>query len=307
MAVLAISLAGAALGNVIGVGASVGWLVGNVIGNLLFSPKPPSTTVEGPRLGDLTVTSSAYGAPIPFGYGTVRQAGNIIWSTSIIEKKNVTSTRVGGGKGGGKKATQTTITYTYSASFAVAFGEGVAAGVIRIWGDSKLIYDAGGTTEIPESLAGIRFRFYDGNEEQLPDGLEEADRGAGNVPAYRGICRIVFDDMQLANFANRIPNITAEIAYKSTVPQYPILVWTPIDHPQAGRITNGVPLAVDYNRGVFYAAKLTGSTGTKALRRVQYNSLVEDRVVLDEDVYTVQDPADFGAMSSLYVGRDGYL
>lgn len=306
MAVLAISLAGAAIGQSVGM-ASVGWLVGNIIGNLLFAPKPPSTVTEGPRLGDLTVTSSAYGAPIPWGYGTVRQAGNIIWSTSIIEKKNVASQRVGGGKGGGKKATATTITYTYSASFAVAFGEGVAAGVIRIWGDSKLMYDAGGTTDIPESLAGTRFRFYDGNEEQLPDGLEEADKGAGQVPAYRGITRIVFDDLQLANFANRLPNITAEIAYKSTTPQYPMIVWTPINHPQAGRITGGGTLAVDYNRGVFYAVKDTGATGTKALRRIQYRTLVEDRVVLDEDVYTVQNPADFGGMSNLYVGVDGYL
>lgn len=307
MAVLAISLGGAALGNAIGVGASVGWLVGNVIGNILFGPKPPSTVVEGPRLGDLTVTSSAYGAPIPFGYGTVRMAGNIIWSTSIQEHKNVQTSSAPGGKGGAKKSTQTSITYSYSASFAVAFGESPAAGVIRIWADSKLIYDAQSTTEIPEELSGIIFRFYDGNEEQLPEGIEVADKGEGNVPAYRGICRIVFDDMPLANFANRIPNITAEIAFKEVTPDYPIIVWTPINHPQAAKITDGNVCAVDYQRNVVYTVKLTGAEGTKALRRMQYKTLVEDRVVLDEDVWTVQDPADFAAMSNLAVGYDGYL
>ena len=35
--------------------------------------------------------------------------------------------------------------------------------------------------------------------------------GTGNVPAYRGICYIVFHNMTLDNFGNRMPQITAEI------------------------------------------------------------------------------------------------
>lgn len=306
MAVLAIAAAGAGAGSALGIGAGVGWAIGSVVGNLLFGPKPQSTITEGPRLGDLTVTSSAYGAPIPYGYGTVRMAGNIVWSTSIQEHQTVQRQRVGG-KGGAQKASQTTVTYTYTCSFAVAFGEGPANGVIKIWADSKLIYDANAEDELPDAVQGLVFRFYPGNETQLPEGIEVADKGDGNVPAYRGIARIVFDDMPLQNFGNRIPNITAEIAFKPSTPSYPVRVWTPIQHPQAARVTDGNVCAVDYQRGVVYMAKFIGAQGTRAIRRMQYRTLIEDRVVLDNDVFTISDPADFSAMANLYIGRDGYI
>ena len=41
-----------------------GWLAGAALGNLLFPTQAPDSRVEGPHLGDLTVTSSAQGAPI---------------------------------------------------------------------------------------------------------------------------------------------------------------------------------------------------------------------------------------------------
>jgi hypothetical protein len=39
----------------------------------------------------------------------------------------------------------------------------------------------------------------------------EMHLGVGNVPGYRGLCFLTFTDLQLADFANRIPNISAEI------------------------------------------------------------------------------------------------
>jgi hypothetical protein len=46
----------------------------------------------------------------------------MIWSSGIRERRNV---QKAGGKGGGAPA-QTAVSYTYSASFAIAFGEGPA-------------------------------------------------------------------------------------------------------------------------------------------------------------------------------------
>jgi hypothetical protein len=51
-----------------GIGAPIGFLIGSMVGNMLFPPKPLQS--EGPRLGDLQVTSSSYGAPRALGYGT---------------------------------------------------------------------------------------------------------------------------------------------------------------------------------------------------------------------------------------------
>ncbi|HNQ98399.1 MAG TPA: phage tail protein, partial [Trueperaceae bacterium] len=171
--------------------------------NFLFPPK--GQDVEGPRLNDLSVTSSAYGQTIPLHYGTVRTGGNVIWGPPIEEVTN-TSRQKAGGKGGGGKVTTTT--YTYFASFAIAFGEGVADTILRMWADGKLVYDkTGGSPEV----GGLKFRFYRGTETQLPDPLIEASEGEGNVPAHRGLCYMVAERWPLADFGNRIPNVTVEL------------------------------------------------------------------------------------------------
>lgn len=176
---------------------------------LLFPKKGQDTTQEGPRLSDLSVSSSAFGESIPIHYGTVRTKGNIIWSSGLKETVN-TDVQQTGGKGFGGGATATTITYTYSADFAIAFAEGVADTVLKVWADGKLIYDA---TTGDGGIGTAPFRFYPGNETQQPDALIEADKGTGQVPAHRGLCYMVFENLQLANYGNRVPNITAEITF----------------------------------------------------------------------------------------------
>src|SRR5205814_10605336 len=44
-----------------------------------------------------------------------------------------------------------------------------------------------------------------------PDPLIEEIEGTGNTPAYRGLATIVFEDMDLTNFGNRIPQLNFEI------------------------------------------------------------------------------------------------
>lgn len=57
MAVLALAAGGAALSSAVGLGWSVGWTVGSFLGRMLFSGSDTqNTTVEGPRLGDLSVS-----------------------------------------------------------------------------------------------------------------------------------------------------------------------------------------------------------------------------------------------------------
>ena len=181
--------------------------------NLLFPPRGQDITQEGPRLDDLSVTSAAYGRPINIGYGSHRYGGNIIWSSGIIEEV-ATDTQSAGGKGGGGGSVTTT-TYTYFASFAIGVAEGPADDFLRIWGDGKLIFDKTGTG-IGLSNPGIQVRFYPGNETQLPDPLIESIEGAGNVSAHRGLCYIVFERLPLADYGNRIPQITVEVAFNAT-------------------------------------------------------------------------------------------
>jgi hypothetical protein len=206
MAVLALGVVGSALGSAIGIGASAGWLGGVMLGNLLFGGGK-GQNIEGPRIDDLSVQTSTYGAPIPLVYGTMRISGNVIWSTPLKETRTVKKSS--GGKGGGKKSSQTT--YSYSASFAVGLCLGPVATVRRIWADTKVIYDASASnTQSTEKYPGV-VRIHRGGEDEEPDATLEMHLGAGNVPAFRGLCYLVFDDLQLKDFANRIPNISAEV------------------------------------------------------------------------------------------------
>lgn len=206
MAQLAVAVAGAAIGFAVGgpAGAQIGFAVGSFLGSSLG----PGTTTQGPRLSDLKVQVSSYGQSIAEGWGGFPVAGNIIWATDLEEHAN--SEEVG--KGG---PSQTSVSYTYSASFAVALCEGPIAGVRRIWADSKLVYDARDDADADTIDASAEFAefftLYLGTEDQTPDPTMEAEKGVGEVPAYLGTAYIVFTDLPLADYGNRIPNFLFEV------------------------------------------------------------------------------------------------
>lgn len=50
-----------------------------------------------------------------------------------------------------------------------------------------------------------------GTESQTPDSIIEADKGVGNVPAFRGLCYFVLDTLQLEDFGNAIPTFQIEV------------------------------------------------------------------------------------------------
>ena len=90
----------------------------------------------------------------------------MIWATDIDEDKN---TRKEGGSlfGGGQKIVE----YRYFANFAVAFGEGPAGGVLRIWAGDRLIADLRAGAGAYADHSKYRFRIYLGTADQEPDRL----------------------------------------------------------------------------------------------------------------------------------------
>jgi hypothetical protein len=203
MAALVLSVAGGVAGAVFGpagaiAGRIAGALVGNLIDRKLFGPGDQN--VVGPRLADLDVMASTEGAPIPRVYGRARLAGQVIWATQLEEVVS-NSTASSGGKGhlvSGPRTTTTT--YSYFGNFAVGLCEGVIGSVGRIWADGKLL-----------DLSNKTIRVHRGTEEQTPDDLIVAKEGAGNSPAYRGLAYVVFERLPLADFGNRIPQLSFEI------------------------------------------------------------------------------------------------
>lgn len=197
-----------------------------MLDNILF---PQSQ--QGPRLDDLTVQVSTYGKAIPVIYGPEnRMAGNVIWKTDLVEHKHTQHE----GKGG---PSVNVTSYTYTSSLAVLCGEGVCSDLFGILGNGKLIFDptADGATAptdemnsdggmisrtwtIDNKSHGVmsRVTFYPGTQDQLPDPTIEAVLGVGLTPAYRGRCYVMIENLQLADFGNRVPNLEFLIAGQET-------------------------------------------------------------------------------------------
>ncbi len=297
MAVLAVAGLGALGSSALGFGWQAGWLIGSAVGSSLFGPRLPDQ--EGPRLSDLSVSSSAYGAPIPIVYGTMRMSGNVIWSSGLREEK--TSQKIGGKGGGGQKATS----YSYYTSLALAFAEGSADSILRLWADGKLIHDRGDAS--PEiSKPWLKLRFYSGDEVQLPDPLIEAAEGAGQVPAHRGLCYIVIEDMPLADFGNRIPSFSAEISFAAE-PSWPTRPTDLLTPGEGGLLESYArsDLAPDWSRGFVYMLTTALDPATSGLRRFRLDTMVEDRQATIVEI--TGDANSPGFPGALHCGRDGAL
>ena len=65
--------------------------------------------------------------------------------------------------------------------------------------------------------------FYLGSDTQIQDPKMVSFLGAANTPAYRGLVACMIRDLQLVNYGDHFPAITAEIAYDVASPIYPAI------------------------------------------------------------------------------------
>jgi Gene Transfer Agent (GTA)-like protein/putative tail protein len=194
MVAFIISELASAIGHSIGgsAGASIGLGLGSILGkqieNSLFNDSS-GFRIKGSRLADLNIQTSTYGKTIPIVYGTAKISGNIIWAKPLNENKYID-----------KNGSITYSGYKYFATFALAICEGEIDSVLRVWADEKQI-----------DPYSIKYTLYKGGEEQTPNPAIEKHEGVGNVPAYRGLAYVVFEDFPLEEYGNRIPNFSFEV------------------------------------------------------------------------------------------------
>ncbi|MEM7683319.1 MAG: glycoside hydrolase TIM-barrel-like domain-containing protein [Pseudomonadota bacterium] len=203
MATVVLSAVGSAAGGTLGgsvlgiSSAAIGQAAGAVAGSLLDQQLlgSGSAVVETGKAKSLRIQTSTEGAPVPQVFGRMRVAGQVIWSTRFRER--VTTRTEGGGK---NTPTQRISEYSYSISFAVGICEGPIKRIGRIWADGVLL-----------NRRSYTHRIYLGSESQRPDQKIAAVEGSANSPAYRGLAYIVFEDMPLEDFGNRIPQLNFEV------------------------------------------------------------------------------------------------
>lgn len=214
----ALGIVGGIIGFAVGgpAGAAYGLQIGLAVGTVVSPTQLPGTF--GPRLNDKRTTTAQLGEPITEIFGIDTVAGTVIWLGDIVEHAE---TEEVGGKGGPEGENTT---FTYTQSIAVGLCRGPQLGVLRIWENGKLVYDARPQFE-DESDEAFEMRFtaageyaegftiYLGDEEQLPDPTIELKEGVGNVPAYRGLMYIVYHDRLLRDDqGQRHPSFKFEIA-----------------------------------------------------------------------------------------------
>lgn len=202
MATIVLGAAGLAIGSGIGgtvlglsagvIGQAAGAAIGRVIDQRLLGPG--SEAIETGRVDRFRLTTAGEGATVGQVYGRMRVPGQVIWSTAFQES----STTTGGGKGAPSAPEVTSFSYTVS--LAIALCEGTIARVGRVWADGVVIRQA-----------DLNMRVYDGSAFQMPDPKIAAVQGADNTPAYRGVAYVVFEDLPLAQFGNRVPQFTFEV------------------------------------------------------------------------------------------------
>ena len=193
MATLVLSTVGSALFGP--VGGFVGAMAGSAIDASIQTSLMPAR-VQPSRLSNLKVQGGGEGVAIPIVFGAGRITGQIIWAAQFKES---TTKRTIGGKGG-----QRVVERAYSLSFAIGLCEGPIGGIGRVWVNGE-----------PFDLSTVAYRLYQGNETQMPDMIIEAIEGVDSAPAFRGLAYIVFEDLALSAFNDRIPQFSFEVFAQS--------------------------------------------------------------------------------------------
>ncbi|NBX73703.1 MAG: hypothetical protein EBQ89_05325, partial [Alphaproteobacteria bacterium] len=293
MASVILSAAGQAAAP--GVGGFLLGQAGRLAGGFVDRQVFGTPSYHGPRLDNLQVQDSRYGAGIPKIYGRARVAGQVIWASAINETRHEQQV---GGKGGGSARAATQISYTYSVSFAVLLCEGIIQGLGAVWADGKMVFD--GTSWASGLVDSVN--VYTGTTTQTADGVMEAALGVGNIPAYRGVAYVVFENFQLAAFGNRLPNLTFDVqaAAASTAPAW--MGTTEVDktnlldvlsHPGAALPIITAGTAADAREIVVFAVEGSGTTAT--LQALFYNTTSEVPALtqqVNSATFTSTDPVN---------------
>ena len=172
------------------VAGPIGGVLGALAGQQIDQAIIGTPRREGPRLEELKVTTSSYGAAIARQHGRMRAPGTVIWATDLVESSS---------------SDNGVTLYSYSVSFAVALSSRPIRDIGGIWADGGLLRGAAGDLKV-----GGAMRLYDGHGDHPPDPLIASDKGA-DCPAFRHTAYALFEDLQLGDYGNRIPALTFEV------------------------------------------------------------------------------------------------
>lgn len=279
---------GAVIGFYVGgpTGAQIGFMIGSGIGASF-------DTIQGRKVGEMSSPRAQEGEPIPLVFGTARVTGRLMscGEPSIVEE---------GGKGGPQVVNETAyLSYSILICESSELRNSLVGAVIMAIQNGKIVYDVTPNSVLTaaENAKWLENkRFYYGEESQGTDPTEEMIHGAGNVPAYRGLCRMVVTDEDVTQHGGGIPGYEFVVSRCAVEPPNFLLVtgqnklgsdavWcaatagSEVDfvalNPDTGAdIPNGIPA---YTGGIWCVA------GTDTARRSFDNRVTWQTIPLDSN------------------------
>lgn len=152
------------------------------------------------ELKDVTLQTSTYNKVIPEVFGQVRLAGNLMWCSEIKKTSVKHSQKIT------KNGTQSAyVEYLVRGSFAIAVCKGVIDEIKNIYADGE-----------PLNLSVYNIKIYNGDDAQTEDPTMQSYLGT-DIPAFRGLCYVVFTEFPMEEFGGRIPNLTFDVVRRNEI------------------------------------------------------------------------------------------
>ena len=235
------TIAGAVIGFVLSgynpQGAYWGAMIGGMAGGLI-DPE----TLQGAQFSGRSIAGSESGLARAIVFGTTVVEGRLMDGE---DEPRLGTRKESAGKGGPEIEHDTALlSYAIEICESSELRDTLVQGVIAVWEDEKLVYDARpGSLISPADNAKWKENktFYFGNEGQAPSAMLESIHGVGNVPAYVGTCRMDVADEDLVLHGERIPRyrfLVSKCGVEEDVYAMERVEWDPetVNDPAAGDV-----------------------------------------------------------------------
>ena len=144
-------------------------------------------------------------------------------------------------------------------------------------------------------MTGVTWRWYPGNEAQTPDPFIAAKMGAANTPAYRGTAYVVFEELDLSAFGNRLPQISFE-------------VFRPLADPDTAeglvRAVTMIPASGEFTYATAPVKKSTGSGGATVAENLNALPDTADIVVALDRLQSMAPAVESVSLVVAWFGND---
>ncbi|NNE45689.1 MAG: hypothetical protein HKN37_03415, partial [Rhodothermales bacterium] len=300
-------------------GAFWGWSAGSTLGSFLDMQGSGSYT-EGKRLTDFKALNSKYGIPIPRGYGSARFGGNMIWSSPVREVEEIQKSCAQTGPAFFglpiNQSCNVVVTFRYYQSAAIAFAEGPACAVPRVWADGQVVVDtrpinAPGVAMLthrradispcrPESIAAFKVYLGTATQQVDPrvafwDGPENSESGLDEAIPFRNIVYVMVTDIDLEPYGYRIPVLSAEVSFQNCDPP----VFTYMDESEL-HVNNNGGIRMGWDQGGLVRRRPNIGWGYSALSGVRtLHDFLTGRIIFQNEAERGVPWAMFSAAGGL--------